>query len=129
MYHGSKIIVGLIVFLGLVTFPLWSNLGKKTFEQPKLQLPPKSVATQCVEDTEWMRENHMQLLNHWRDWAIRDGKRVYVSQTNHKEYVISLQKTCMKCHVSKEQFCDKCHNAASVSPYCWDCHIAPKEEK
>ncbi|MFW5489617.1 MAG: sulfate reduction electron transfer complex DsrMKJOP subunit DsrJ [Desulfovibrio sp.] len=129
MYHGSKIIVGLIVFLGLVTFPLWSNLGTKTFEQPKLQLPPESVATQCVEDTEWMRENHMQLLNEWRDWAIRDGKRVYVSQTNHKEYVISLQNTCMKCHVSKEQFCDKCHNAASVSPYCWDCHIAPKEEK
>jgi hypothetical protein len=47
-----------------------------------------------------------------------------------KEFEMSLQKTCMKCHTNKAEFCDKCHNYASVRPYCWDCHIEnPKEAK
>jgi hypothetical protein len=32
----------------------------------------------------------------------------------------------MKCHDNKEEFCDKCHLYAGVTPYCWDCHIDPK---
>jgi len=35
----------------------------------------------------------------------------------------------MKCHSNKKEFCDKCHNYMAVVPYCWSCHIAPKEEK
>ncbi|MGD8893899.1 MAG: menaquinol oxidoreductase, partial [Desulfobacterales bacterium] len=37
--------------------------------------------------------------------------------------------TCLDCHEEKAEFCDKCHNYASVSPYCWECHIDPKETK
>jgi hypothetical protein len=35
--------------------------------------------------------------------------------------------TCMQCHTSKKKFCDTCHAYASVTPYCWDCHLAPVE--
>lgn len=126
MYDGSKILAGLIVFLALVTFPFWNNFGAKEWKQPELKLPPKEVATQCIESKEFMREQHMKILDDWRDQVVREGKRIYISKTDHKEYQMSLQNTCMKCHDDKEKFCDKCHTTASVSPYCWDCHIAPK---
>lgn len=123
MHYGGKIIIGLVIFVGLVVSPFVLNIGKANFKQPELKLPANEK--KCVESLEYMRENHMQLLNEWRDWALRDGKRTY---TNHagKEFTISLQNTCMKCHTSKAEFCDKCHNDAGVSPYCWDCHVQPE---
>ncbi|WP_461210656.1 sulfate reduction electron transfer complex DsrMKJOP subunit DsrJ [Desulfocurvus sp. DL9XJH121] len=129
MFDGGKIIAGIIVFLALMTFPFWYNVGQAAYKTPELQLPPKDVATKCVESTEWMRAEHMQLLDHWRDWVVRDADRVYTSKLDGHHYEMSLQKTCMKCHTSKKEFCDKCHTAAAVAPYCWDCHIEPKEEK
>jgi len=128
MYDGGKIIAGLIVFLGIVGFPFWYNAGSAGYKTPELKLPPKSKATECVQKTEWMRAEHMQLLDTWRDSVVRDGNRMYTTASGgHVE--MSLQKTCMDCHDSKKEFCDKCHTAAAVDPYCWDCHIAPKEEK
>ena len=47
-----------------------------------------------------------------------------------KEFEMSLSNTCIECHDNKAEFCDRCHNYASVRPYCWDCHIDnPKEMK
>ena len=40
---------------------------------------------------------------------------------------MSLQNSCMTCHTSKKEFCDQCHNYTEVSPFCWDCHVEPKE--
>ncbi|MBW2266037.1 MAG: hypothetical protein JRF28_07735 [Deltaproteobacteria bacterium] len=44
---------------------------------------------------------------------------------------MSLQNTCMSdnCHAKKTEFCDQCHDYTAVEPYCWDCHIVPKEPK
>jgi [DsrC]-trisulfide reductase subunit J len=133
MYNGGKIIIGIIIFVGLVTFPLWSEMGKvpakpdpKTDTAEIMKLPENERV--CVEATTFMKKEHMQLLNNWRDWAVRDGTTVYVNAKG-KEYTISLQKTCMKCHSNKTKFCDECHNYADVKPYCWDCHIAPKEKE
>ncbi len=126
MYDGSKILAGLIVFLALVTFPFWNNFGSKEWKQPELKLPAKEVATECIESKDIMRQQHMKILDDWRDQVVREGNRIYISKTNHKEYQMSLQNTCMKCHDDKEKFCDKCHTTAAVSPYCWDCHVAPK---
>jgi len=124
MYDAGKILTGLVIFLLLLSFPFWFSLGQASYETPELQLPADSQ--ECIEDTEWMRKNHMELLDDWRDIVIRDGESVYVTSEG-DEYDMSLQKTCMDCHTSKEEFCDKCHNAASVDPYCWDCHVAPEE--
>lgn len=123
LYNGGSILAGLIVFLGLVTIPLWFNVGAKAYSQPQVKLPAKEK--ECIESKEFMRKEHMQLLNDWRDWALREGKRTYVNSKG-KEYTISLQNTCMKCHDNKAEFCDKCHNDQAVVPYCWDCHTQPE---
>jgi len=124
MHYGFPIIVGLVIFIGALCAPF--VMGKAVtheYKQPELKLPVGEK--ECIESKEFMRREHMQLLNDWRDWALRDGKRIY---TNHagKEFTISLQNTCMKCHNNKADFCDKCHTDAGVSPYCWDCHIQPE---
>lgn len=123
MHYGFPIIVGLVIFIGMLTAPFAVGTMTKVYKQPELKLPANEK--KCVESLEFMRTEHMQLLNEWRDYALRDGKRIY---TNHegKEFVISLQNTCMKCHNNKADFCDKCHADAGVSPYCWDCHIQPE---
>ncbi len=125
MYNGGKIITGLVIFIGLVSLPFWANMGG-SYEQPKIELPKN--AKECIAPKEEMRTSHMQLLDEWRDMALREGKRTYIS-ANGKEFTISLQNTCMECHTSKVEFCDKCHTDAGVTPYCWDCHVPPKEAK
>ncbi len=74
-----------------------------------------------------MRKSHMVLLNQWRDDIIRMGGTRHGVTADGTEYVRSLQKGCMKCHASKKKFCDECHTYAAVNPYCWDCHLQPKE--
>jgi hypothetical protein len=133
MYNGGKIIAGLIIFIGLFTFPIFYNMGKtSTMPESKLDTPAikelPEAERKCVESKEYMRANHMQLLDSWRDQVIRDGNLVYES-TSGKKYIMSLQNTCMHCHSNKKEFCDKCHNYANVTPYCWSCHIPPKENE
>jgi len=131
MYNSGKIIAGLAVFLILATLPFLLNLGKAnakiepSIDTPEINAMPKK---HCVESKEFMRSEHMQLLNDWRDEVVRNGNRIYTSNSNGNQFTISLQNTCMKCHSNKKDFCDKCHNYMAVKPYCWSCHIAPKEE-
>ncbi|WP_210772255.1 sulfate reduction electron transfer complex DsrMKJOP subunit DsrJ [Pseudodesulfovibrio sp. zrk46] len=122
MHYGFPIIAGLVIFIGLLCAPFALGTGK-TYKQPEVKLP--AGEKECIESVEFMREQHMVLLDQWRDWALRDGKRIYTNH-NGKEFVISLQNTCMKCHTNKAEFCDKCHTDAGVSPYCWDCHTQPE---
>ena len=125
MYDAGKIIIGLIVFLVIITFPIWYNvaMGKATYF-PELEYPVD--AGQCVADSAYIRTNHMDLLNTWRDEVVREGKRLYHTPDGRK-FEMSLSNTCMDCHNKKEEFCDKCHDYLAVDPYCWDCHIEPKE--
>ncbi len=130
MYNSGKIIAGLLVFVAIIAFPFVYNLGTKIVKpEPKIDTPviQQMAVKHCVESKEFMKAEHMQLLNNWRDAAVRDGDRVYVSSDGNR-YNISLQNTCMHCHSNKKEFCDTCHNYMAVKPYCWDCHIAPKEK-
>ena len=70
---------------------------------------------------EYMKDNHMQLLDEWRNDVVRDGSREYESASG-QVYEKSLDGTCLECHSNREEFCDSCHDYASVDPYCWDCH-------
>jgi hypothetical protein len=123
MYDLGKIIPGLIIFVALVTFPIWYG-GGDAGPLPKPEMPTNSK--QCVEATDVMRSSHMVLLNDWRDNIVREGGARNVT-VGGVEYKRSLQNGCMKCHTSKKKFCDTCHEYAAVKPYCWDCHIAPQE--
>ncbi len=126
MYDGGKIITGIIIGLALLTFPIWYTHGIAP-PRPEPELPKKEK--QCVETRSYMKTNHMQLLDLWRDSVVRVKLRTYTA-FNGVKYDMSLQNTCMSanCHARKTEFCDKCHNYTGVVPYCWDCHIAPKEK-
>jgi hypothetical protein len=125
MFDSGKVIIGLFVFLAIASFPLWYNraTGEAT-AVPELVYPVGY--TECVADSAFMRSNHMDLLNQWRDEVVRHGRRIYTSPDGTR-YVMSLQNTCMGCHSNKATFCDRCHTYMAVSPYCWQCHVEPKE--
>jgi hypothetical protein len=95
--------------------------------QPKAGGAPKPVITkaakgeQCVEPTDFIRRNHMKLLDHHRDQAVIQGVRT-------KKHSL---KECINCHASektgsvataKEDFCVSCHSYAAVKIDCFDCH-------
>ena len=119
MYDSRKIIAGLVVFVILVTVPLWYNRGKaSTPPDPVLPTDYKN----CVEDTDYMKASHMQILNDWRTVVVRGGDRIYTNKAG-QTFRMSLTDTCLDCHSSKADFCDRCHTYADVAPYCWECHI------
>ncbi|MDP4158526.1 MAG: sulfate reduction electron transfer complex DsrMKJOP subunit DsrJ [Bacillota bacterium] len=149
MYKGGKIIAALIIFVAFLTFPIFYNLGKAN-AGPDVPVVQQTATTQCVEPAEYMRANHMQLLNKWRDSFVQQGKTEYVNSQG-KTFEISLQ-SCLQCHSTgtvpnaggasipasntggvsnpalntSDQFCVSCHNYASVKPTCWSCHSGPE---
>jgi hypothetical protein len=127
MYHKNQILTGLAVFVVLMTYPFWNNIGSAAYTRPEIEKPKN--AKECVESVEYMRAEHMAMLNHWRDEVVRNGVHEYHSTANHQVFQKSLTKTCMKCHENKDKFCDKCHATVAVNPYCWDCHVDPKGVK
>jgi hypothetical protein len=123
MYDAGKIIPALLIFLVLVTTPIWYGLARGQDSTAPVIVKPTN-ADSCVEDTEWMRREHMQLVMQWRDESVRDGQRIYVNSKGERFYK-SLTGTCLGCHTDKSASCDRCHDYLSVKPYCWDCHVVP----
>jgi hypothetical protein len=127
MYDGKKIILGLILFLGLLAYPIWHNtVSGKTSYVPKPELPTDKAKKECVEPKTFIRVNHKTLLEDWKFSVVRNGIRTYQA-SNKKAYTISLNRTCMNCHTDKAKFCDQCHTYMGVTNKCWDCHIYPKQ--
>ncbi len=119
-----KIIIGLVIFVGLITIPIWYALANDS----AASAPELEIATEeehCVEPVPYMRAKHMELLNDWRQSVVRQGDRTYFSSYG-EEYDISLTGTCLDCHSNKAEFCDRCHDYAGVKPDCWECHIVPE---
>ena len=125
MHNGGKILAGLFIFLAVVTMPMWYHVVTGTETAPPELARPKD-AEQCVAPTEYMRAMHMDLLNQWRDDVVRRADRVHVG-IDGKEYDKSLTNTCLSCHTNRAEFCNRCHDYAGVTPYCWECHVDPGE--
>ena len=119
MYDAGKVILGLGVFAGLVTGPVWYGARHGKGEPPELERP-KDVK-QCIEPTSFMRARHMQLLDAWRDAVVRRGEHVYLASDGQR-HDMSLTGTCLRCHADPAKFCNKCHEYAGVEAFCWDCH-------
>jgi hypothetical protein len=83
----------------------------------------------CVRDTDFMRRNHMELIQHDRDVTVHQGIRTLDGSL----------KECVTCHANKHesgefvpvtamsgpggsQFCASCHAYTSVSLDCFQCH-------
>jgi len=125
MSDRSKIIIGVIMFLLILAFPMiYLAATGDAGNVPEPVLPTDEV--KCVESTEYMREKHMQLLQDWREGVVRAGVRTYTADDG-TEYDVSLVKTCLGCHDNKSEFCDPCHEYAGAEPDCWNCHEAPEE--
>ena len=86
---------------------------------------PKAVkGEQCVEETGFMRKNHMELLMHQRDETMHEGIRT-------KKHSL---KNCFTCHIVRDEnnkpvtvadprhFCRECHDYAAVKIDCFQCH-------
>lgn len=87
-----------------------------------------ALGERCVEDTGFMRRNHMQLLKHQRDETMHRGIRTEKHSL----------KNCLSCHApvqaaaeQKEQqhFCQSCHAYAGVRLDCFECHALYAEPK
>ena len=130
--NKNTIIVGLAIFVIAVLSPFWFNMVTTTQAAPEPELSAKAkAAKKCVLDKYDMRANHMSLLDEWRDSVVRDADRMYTAANGHT-FNMSLstgENSCLGCHEDKAKFCDSCHNYASVTPYCWECHTTPEEIK
>lgn len=120
-----KAIGAFVIFAVILASPFLAAIGNGQImqgaTQPKLDLPAN--ATKCVEDTAYMRANHMNILKQERERAVRLGIRT-------KKHSL---KNCFTCHTDKSKFCDRCHNYAGVKPTCFveagGCHSAPTSNK
>jgi hypothetical protein len=130
MQNFGKIITGIVIFLVLLAIPVIVTQASGNMDyvtESELQLPDPSVATECIESTEYMRVHHMDLLLKWRSWAVRDDSRgdeniSYYTATDGDEWFMSLTETCLGCHDDRDAFCNVCHDYMAVQPNCWDCH-------
>lgn len=87
---------------------------------------PRGRGERCVEDTDFMRRNHMTLLLHQRDDTVLQGIRS-------KRYSL---KECISCHAVQgadtravtasdpQHFCRSCHDYAAVKIDCFQCHAS-----
>ena len=131
MNDKKWIITGLVIFVVIAIFPFLPNFGKAV-PVPEPELTPKAKAAgYCVLPKAEMKAGHMKILDEWRTSVVRDAERIYVNSSG-KAFNMSLssgENSCIGCHSNKAEFCDRCHDFASVRPYCWDCHIEPEEKK
>lgn len=88
---------------------------------PVIVIDKTRAGERCVEDTDFMRKNHMQVLLHQRDDTMYNGVRTEKHSL----------KNCINCHASSkdnrvigsnEHFCQSCHTYSAVSLDCWECH-------
>lgn len=128
----GKIILGIVIFLVLILLPIWySAASGGTGTMPELDVGVE--APKCVRDGAWMRANHMDVLDQWRDEVVRGTGPAFFDFEDERfpggKAEKSLSRTCMACHTNYEGFCQRCHDYMSVTPYCWDCHNRPTSGK
>lgn len=116
----KKATIATLVFLVIVALPFIVNaaqgdIGKvesredleKRINQDPTEVAKRDGETQCVERTEYMRANHMQILKEERVKYVRDGEK-------NEQHSI---RACFTCH-DYESFCQECHDYNTVRPTC-----------
>ena len=119
----------LVVLLLSVGAYAASNAADKVSRtaKPEIVIDKSKSGDKCVEETSYMRKNHMKLLMHQRDETVHKGIRTKAH---------SLQ-NCIACHASTkdnnvvgsdQHFCQGCHTYTAVKMDCWECHATkPKQ--
>jgi hypothetical protein len=117
---GNSKAVGIAVVIAvlIILFPLAFSIVSLPFSNvpdPFLEMPDAEMGP-CVREKEYMRYHHMDLLKELREKAVREGKRGDIGL-----------KSCAGCHVNRDGFCNRCHNAVSLSLDCFGCHYYPDQ--
>jgi hypothetical protein len=140
MYDAGKVIVGLGIFVVLFTSPFWYNAAIGTDLGAPDPAPALKMSPRCVQETRWMRERHMDLLNTWRNDVVRLDDRFLIQTDAYGRLTTEIRKwpdgapmqkslsnTCLRCHSNYTEFCQRCHRNSAVTPLCFDCHLTRTE--
>jgi len=131
---GSRLLVvfGFLAAIGVAwhgPFPIFSQaVAAETGQSGRVPVPApaRGKGDACVADTDFMRRNHMAVLNHQRDDTVHEGVRT-------KRFSL---KECIDCHAvngadgvpvtveDPKHFCRSCHDYAAVSVDCFQCHAS-----
>ena len=123
--HSSVAAAALVLVALLVALAALTDV----FDAPADEGVPMPVIVRgqgdsCVEDTEFMRRNHMTLLQH-------EHGEPRSKDTPSEGYTV---KECVDCHAvmgpkgrpvtadSPDHFCRTCHDYVAVKIDCFDCH-------
>jgi hypothetical protein len=60
----------------------------------------------------------MRHLKKLRDQVMREGRRDEITGVGAQGLG-----SCRGCHATRERFCDRCHDQASVRLDCFGCHV------
>jgi len=116
-------ITGIGVLLGLL-LPCTGSIADDGGS--RLPVIPSAMGDSCVEPSDVMRREHMDLLMHQRDDTVHNGIR------GAKHSLVG----CIDCHVQEDaqgaaipvnaegQFCESCHAFAGASMDCFECHAS-----
>jgi hypothetical protein len=110
--------LAVLVFVIIILAPFGYSLVRPVFTQGTavedvfLDLPEQG---ECVRETAYMRFHHMDLLKEVREEVIRDGVRGEITLSG-----------CRDCHTYRETFCNRCHDAVTLSVDCFGCHYYPE---
>ena len=129
----NSLVMGAVVLVFMAGLAVVASATEqaRVAETGRVPVPviPMGQGDSCVEDTDFMRRNHMDLLKHQRDETMRDGIRS-------KQYSLT---ECISCHAvngpdeipitvsSPDHFCRSCHDYAAVKIDCFQCHASRPE--
>lgn len=118
--------IALAYFAGLAVVVTAAEENDRVMSGVPVPDIPRGQGESCVEDTDFMRRNHMTLLLHQRDDTMLQGIRS-------KQYSL---KECIRCHAvqgadaravtvsDSRHFCRSCHDYAAVKIDCFQCHAS-----
>lgn len=115
--------------LGLLSASLVLSLSvPATATESGLQIPKAVKGESCVEETTFMRRNHMNLLKGHRDAALREGNRSGKYSLNECiDCHVPADNTINAVHGEGEHFCVSCHSYVAVKLDCFECHSSSPE--
>jgi hypothetical protein len=100
--------IAFFIFVILTFLPVMASVANGDFLMETPEPNPVKPEGKCVEDTSYMRANHMRELKLAKF-------NFYLTGVKSEEF--SLRK-CFTCHEAKSTFCDRCHDYAGVKPRC-----------
>jgi len=118
-FGNIKIFILVAIPVVIILLPFGYSLYNFVFARdaqdagPFLELPAEPNEG-CVRETEYMRFHHWELLRQVRDESVRSGVRGGITLSG-----------CRECHVNRERFCNRCHEAVSMELDCFGCHYYP----